>query len=544
MPRLVVENFDGIIPRTEPHQLGDNQAQVAQNAKLYASDLRPWRGTAQDILVTARTNALTIYKLYNYAGASTWLQFLNDVDVALSPTVDTGDVRFYYTGDGSPRKSNYALAQGTNPPHAYYEMGVPAPVAAPTLTLTVAGSGSNQTRAYVYTFVHAFGTLEEESAPSPPTTITANVIGSTVHLSLFDTPPAGNYNWTKIRIYRSVTGNSTASYQFVAEIPLATTTYDDTLTVAQLGEALSTLGWRPPPTDLTGIVNLGSASGVLAGFSGNTVCFSEPFFPHAWPLAYQIALPYKIVGVGAVGSSLVVATDRYPYIISGGVPGQMQVERVQLLEPCVSKKSIASYADGVVYASPNGLVTIGASARDVSTRALFHREEWQALVPSGIIGAIYDTRYIATFTTGPQAGTAYVLDPTDTPALSQVDMLTAKAVHVDSKTGSVWLINTAYTGIFQLDIDQVNLLTYTWRSKKWNMPIATSWSVCKVRGDYTTGAANIALYVDGALVTTITPTDDQPIRLPPFTAREFFFEVVGTRRIQQIQFATSVRELV
>lgn len=539
MPRLVVNQFDGIVPRTEAHELADNQAQVAQNVKLYAGELRPWDGTAQDVLVAALANVKTIYKLYNYAGGSQWLQYTNDVDIALSPLADTGDIRFYYTGDGSPRKSNYAMAAGSQ----YYEMGVPAPVAAPTLTLTTPGSGSDQTRAYVYTFVSLFGTVEEESAPSPAATITVPGVGSTVTASLFDSAPAGHYNVTKIRLYRSVTGSSTVSYQFVAEFPVATASYADSLTVAQLGAALDTLGWRPPPSDLTGIVNLGSGTGVLAGFSGNTVCFSEPFFPHAWPIAYQLTVPYKIVGLGVIGSSLVVMTTRYPFIISGGQPGAMSMERVPILEPCVAKKSIVSHEDGVVYASPNGLVTIGSGQRGVSTNNLYRRKEWQALQPANIVGAIYDQRYIGAFTAGPMAGKAIVLDPADRPALSQIVMSGPQAVHVDSVTGNVWFVDQNRTGIFQLDIASGLPLTYTWRSKLWYLPVETSWSVMKVRADYTAGTATLTAYMDGALVATITPTSDQIIRLPPFRGREFYFEITGTRNVREIKFATSVLEL-
>lgn len=540
MPRVLVNQFDGVVPRTEAHELADNQAQVAQNTKLYAGELRAWRGSTQDITAPAAiANVKTVYKLYDYANNSQWLQWTSDVDVALSPIVDNGDIRFYYTGDTAPRKSNYAMAAGAQ----FQDMGVPAPIAAPTLAYTTPGTGSNQTRAYIYTFVNAFGVVEEESAPSPPTQITIAGLGSTVTVSLFDTPPAGNHNWTKIRIYRSVTGNSTASFQFVAEIPVGTASYADSLTVAQLGAALDTVGWRPPPADMQGIVNLGSGTGVLAGFSGNTVCFSEPFFPHAWPLAYQLTVPYKIVGLGVIGSSLVVMTDRYPFIISGGAPGAMLSERVPILEPCVSKKSIISNEAGVIYASPNGLINLGSDTRGNVTEALFHREEWQALQPANLIGAVIGRRYVGAFNTGPMAGQAIVLDPSDKPAMCQVSMSGPKAVHVDSKSANVWFVNATGAGFFQLDIDQVNLLTYTWRSKRWYLPVETSWSVAKVRATYTTGAASIAIYADGALVGTINPASDAPIRLPAFRCREFFFEVTGTRSIQSIQFATSVREL-
>jgi len=50
------------------------------------------------------------------------------------------------------------------------------------------------------------------------------------------TAPAGNYAISFKRIYRSQqTASGAAIYEFVAEIPDANTTYNDTLTASQLG---------------------------------------------------------------------------------------------------------------------------------------------------------------------------------------------------------------------------------------------------------------------------------------------------------------------
>lgn len=539
MPKAFVSDFDGQVPRTEAHLLADNQAQVAQNTKLYNRALRPWTGTAQDVTVAALANVKTIYKLYDYVGNNLWLQWTTDVDVALSPQADTGDIRYYYTGSGIPKKSNYAMATGGQ----FQNMGVPAPVAAPSLTYSTVGSGSTQTRAYVYTFVNSFGTVKEESAPSPPATLDVAATGSTVTVSLFDAAPAGAYNVTAIRIYRSVTGATTASYDFVGEIPISTTTFVDNLTVAQLGEALPSLGWLPPPADMAGICNLGSGTGVLCGFSGNTVYFSEPFFPHAWPLAYALTVPYKIVGIGVFGTSVVVCTDRYPFIISGGVPGAMSVERVPILEPCVSKLSVAAVEDGVIYASPNGLITIGSQARGNTVRDLYHREEWEAMQPANLTGVVYGGRYVGAFTAGPMQGKAIVLDPSDRPALCTVDISGPRAVHVDSKNARLYFVDLNRTGIFQLDVDPNSLLSYTWRSKRWVLPCETSWSVGQLRGDFTAGTTTIKVYADHTLVATITPTNDGIFRLPPFRCREFEFELTGTRTIFSVGFGTSTSEL-
>ena len=535
MPTLRLSSFDGIVPRTSPTMLGENQATVANNVKLYARELRAWRSS---LLAETASAPTSIYKLYNMAGAHTWLKFANDVDVALSPINDNGEARFYYTGDGSPRKSTYAMVQSG---FDYYEIGVPAPVNPPSLTLSVTGTGTQQTRAYLFTNVAQFGSVYEESAPSPPETITLAPLNSTVTINGLGTAPAGDYNIVAQRIYRSVTGSSTSSYQFVAEVAVDGS-YADDLTTLELGSVLETLGWREPPDDLEGIVTLASGSGVLAGFSGNTVCFSEPFYPHAWPIAYQIAIPGKIVGLGVFGSSLVVTTDSYPYIINGGTPGSMSVERIPILEPCVSKKSIASDVEGVLYASPNGLIAIGPNGRGVATKNLYRREEWTALAPENMAGAVLDGRYY-----GISGGTAIVLDKGDIPALSTLDV-DATVMHVGRLDAKLYFVSSVDGDIYELEGDGTDYLTYEWRSKRWRLPQGVTFSALRVDADFAAledvdASLEVKLYGDGVLMQTFTPESLDPIRVLPFRSRELEIEIVGNITVRELTLATTVKEL-
>ena len=45
------------------------------------------------------------------------------------------------------------------------------------------------------------------------------------------------------------------------------------------------------------IINL--PNGMMVGFSGNNICFCEPFFPHAWPIRYRLTTNFDIVSLGA-----------------------------------------------------------------------------------------------------------------------------------------------------------------------------------------------------------------------------------------------------
>jgi hypothetical protein len=595
MSAVKVFAFDGLVPRLSPTLLGDNFAQVAENVKLYSRELRYWRGPLL-AYNTPGTNYKTIYRLYNPAGASAFLVWGTEVDVVPGPLADNSEGRIYFTGSGGPKKTNYALATtGSAPfPVTSYEMGVPKPAGAPAATVTTPGSGTAETRAYVFTYINTFGSVQEEGPPSDPVSVTVSPTGAVVTIDTFPALPGGSYNLTHRRIYRTVVGASTVSYQFVAEIAIGATSFADNLTTAQLGEVMSTLGWDPPPSDLAGLVAL--PGGALAGFSGNTVYFSEPYYPHAWPSAYAISLPVgRVVGLGVIGSSVAVMTDRVPYLIHGGVPGNMYTERVQLEEPCLSKSTIAMDEDGVIYASPNGLVMLASGARGLVTKNLFTSVEWQALNPGTMKAAVLQGRYFGLFPDVVPAK-AMILSRDDPPALSYIS-LSATAMHVDARNARLFYADSATGDIFSLDSDESNPLQFEWRSKRWQFPQAQTFSLLRVDAEfdqlvdasaYNQAAAEVAaanaaaygspllgafnetplnvfdlngstlrnpptfassrtvqvvIYGEGAVVANLNLSSMDPIRIPPFKVREMEIGIFGNIHVRSLALATTIEEL-
>jgi hypothetical protein len=517
MPYIKLEGFSGIAPRIGPTNLQPNQAQKARNLKLQSGELRPWRKPVLTYQPSG-SDTNTIYKLTNPStSASVWLEWSGDVNAVPGPIADTSEVRLYYTGDGAPKKTNWNLATtsgtGSKPfPNAYLQMGVPAPTVAPTLSAT-GGTAPTETRAYVYTYVSTFGSVKEESAPSPAATVTCNTSGSTVTVSAFGTAPttAAGYNITAIRIYRTIS----STYTYVGEVTVTPSTgaasgsfSDTTTTAALIGVTLPSLYYTPPPTGLSGLVAL--PNGVLAGFVGNQVWFSEPYLPHAWPSSYMMTVGAPIVGLGVFGQTLVVCTTNNPYLITGTTPGAMSQEKLPIPEPCVSKKSIASDQYGVLYASPNGVVSIGQGIADVITRPLMTRDEWANYAPTTIIGVIYQNMYIMFYNAG-ATRESLILTRADTPPLVSLDTA-AKAVFFESTTANVYVVDPTDNQIYQLDADTVNNLFYEWTSKKFVLPSPTNFAVMQVHADWsyissTAGynaqvqqiiAANQAIWASGA----------------------------------------------
>jgi hypothetical protein len=501
MAGLKLAAFAGISPRTGPALLQDNEAQKAVNTKLYSGELRSWN-TPGSLTPAApiRADALSIYKHTKTTGEDLWLSWATDVNVVPGPIYATGEYPIYYTGDGTPRKTNAALAQsGAGPyyPGDYLELGVPAPSFTPTVSAS-GGSGTPESRVYLVTYISLFGSIEEESAPSPVSAIVSVNPGGTVTVGgLGTTAPAGKYNITKKRIYRSVAGTSANVYLKVADVSIGTSSYADSLSATALGAVLPSTTWTTPPSDLQGIVAM--ANGILAGFRGNEVYFSEPFLPHAWPAEYALTVEFPVVGITALGESLVVATKGNPFIISGASPLSMSQSKLPLYEPCVSKRSIASDENGAMYASPNGIVKVAPGFAGIATRPLMTRDEWQVYLPGTMLGTVLDGRYYLFCDAGmPQGKGALILDRNESASPLTMTSLHTTAVHVEPTTARLFIADDGNVKAWSSDGN--SYLPYEWKSKLFILPRPLNFGAGQVEADFGNISLSSALAAQRAAI--------------------------------------------
>ena len=224
-----------------------------------------------------------------------------------------------------------------------------------SVTVSIARQSSLvETRAYVYTFVNAFG---EEGPPSPPLSldvpengaVTLTIPGASGVIDAY-TPI------TRIRLYRSATGSADTRFLFATEFATGSTVvYTDTLQAANLGEALSTTGYYPPPRYLTGLISL--PNGILAAFKGREVWVSEPYLPYAWNPDNIITTKDDVVALCAAAGGFYVVTKSHPYFVSGVTPDAMSQIKLDSVQAGVSKEAITNIGAMAVWASNDGLVT-------------------------------------------------------------------------------------------------------------------------------------------------------------------------------------------
>jgi hypothetical protein len=464
------------------------------------------------------------------------MTWATDVNVARGQIAGDTTERTYYTGDGVPKVTDATLCStgGTNYPNAAWTLGLPKPVASPIVTVTGTGSGLPESRIYVYTYVSAWG---EESQPCLASSAVNVLVGQTATLTGMSVAPTGAYNVATKRIYRSNSGTFGTRFQFVTEIPVATTTYADTLLGTALGELLLSDTWAMPPANLSGLIAL--PNGVMAGFAGNEVCFCEPYKPYAWPIKYKQATDFPIVAIGQYGGVLIVATTGTPYMLSGVDPSSMTMIKMELQQACVSKRSMVNMGNGVCYASPDGLVFATAGGAMLATKDHFTRDKWQELKPDSIHAYLLDGRYIGFYNTGTVSG-GFIFSPADgKDGLVRIDTY-ATAGYVDPVLDALYLMVGA--NIVRWDANATAKKTFTWKSKVFTTPKPCSMSCAQVKAAAYPVTVNV--YAGGVLKRAQTVTSDLPFRLPSgFLEHDWEIEVVGQNEIYALFLAESMAEL-
>lgn len=540
--------FSGEVRAIEPKLLPDTACTVSRNHKPGRGDLRPWRNPLAVATVPAGRN--TIYRMGRdtLSASNYWLSWTGVVNAVRGFSAADTSEQTFYTGDGAPKFTNNLSLDGTDPqdnPTSYRPLGLPAPSAAPN----VSGTNSNtatptiETYFYVYTYVNDFGW---ESAPSPVSaSVERDSLGTTT-ISNFQAPPSGNYNITGIRIYKTQTGSTATSFQFLADASIGTSSVQDTN--QDLGEAIGTTGWLPAPgvptggtaniTEpvLTGLTPMWS--GMMAGVSGNSVRVCEPYVPYAWPAANEVLPPdSKAVGVGVFGQSMVVLTTGRPLVVSGVTPDSLDQQPVEMPQGCVSARSIVSMGNGVAWASEDGLCWIGAGGARVATMGLMLREDWQALVPSSIIGKFYEGLYFGSYDDG-TGRKGFFLDPVNPTGIYFLDTgysamffdgLRDQLYVLDGTTVKAWDAGTSF-------------MTYRARSKIYTSPRPTNYGAAEVIAS--AYPVTFRLYADGVLKHTETVASRAPFRLPAgFLALDFQIELEGSSPVQAVAVASSIKEL-
>lgn len=531
---LRFSGFAGANLALHPLLLPDGVGVDSRNNKPGRGDLRPWGASSTTASVAAATK--TIYRMGRTAPSDTayWLAWSTDVDVARGFIAEDTAERTFWTGDGVPKWTDNSIGLGA-PPYPDSSgvrlLGVPQPNAAPTLTETVAGTGTDETRAYVITWVNDH---DEESMPKEAAATITTKPGSTIQVTRNATVPTGAYGLTKWRVYRTLADNEN-DYYYVGEATAATATLNDTGSVNTASPLLSET-WAMPPSNLVGLKALWN--GMMVGFVGKSLRFSEPFRPFAWPLGYELIIDDDIIGLGRWRQQLVVLTVGQPYLVTGSNPGSMSVQLIEMQQACVAKRGIVEFGHGVAWPSPDGLAYMGDAGARLLTAGVALREDWQLLVPSTFIAGSSEGLYVGSYNPG-SGRKSLVIDPLNPSVLNFCDTA-FDGCYRDAIDDAFFTVTSA--GAVQ-KWDAGSALTVSFESKTALSPKPTCFAFGQIIAD--SYPVTLDVWAQGVhVVSARSIADGKPFRMPSgFLADQWRIKVANDDAVQAVLLAHSSEEL-
>jgi len=378
-------------------------------------------------------------------------------------------------------------------------------------------------------------------------------------------------------------GNVTRTIGLIDDVDVSTLDGDTLLTSEDYDQ---------PDASMVGMTTIHGA--MIVGFFGNTLCFCEPGQPHAWPIKYRKQIDAPIVGIGAFGTTLVVVTEKTPWILTGNNPAAQSLARTDYILPCVSKKSIVNIGFGVVWASTGGLAVYSTTiGTDYITKNVHSWETWpQALTPSALVGEYYRGRYF-----GSDGTKTFIFERNDQVGghLIQTD-INFTAAHYVAATDAFYYVTGSTVHLW--NAPNAAPTTLDWKSKVFTTKDYLNFGAARVIADYTTpegeaaiaaeneaiAAANAAiiandldmmgalgdgdagelvfagsrlaplreaeftatfqLFVNKRLVYSATRSTDEPFRLPTgYRADTFEVRVATTARVRAIHMAETAAGL-
>lgn len=511
-------------------------------------------GLVDDASLSVGQVALIAGDTSNYFNGS--VKVLEEFSAAAPPDLKTVVVTISEgkttTTDKSPTGTNVTLRYAPN--HAIYRdrittTKVPVPNAKhmTAVNLEAADAKDTESRSYVCTFVSQWNGFTEESEPSPPTVVISVTPNTGVTLKGIPVPsgnlPAGDYI-TK-RIYRTATDGNATDYYFVAEVGRSQTSFIDDVPTEELKQELDSRGYSKPPADMHSLTAL--PNGMLLGASGKQLCASKAYLPHAWDPLSQITLPYPIVGIGHFDNTAVVLTYQNPHLVTGASPEYLSERELLLGQGCVAKRSIVSSAEGVIYASPDGLVLVGSSGVRMLTLPYFTKDEWRELNPTNMHSCLYNGKLFVFYRVDDENQGGFLLDPADPEGgLTFLDFY-ATATHPDALADYLFFV-LSDNMVYRFDADTSTPIPYLWRSGSAVFPLPVAFSAARVIAD---SYKNITLRVyyrnereEFRLWHEQRVRNKQPFRMPTGSAwREWQIEIEGTDAISGIDVAECVSDL-
>jgi hypothetical protein len=327
---------------------------------------------------------------------------------------------------------------------------------------TVEGTPTNtsiflkETRAYIFTYITSWG---EESAPSLPVTVDV-LPGQRVRLTnlMPPSPPAlDGRSWQSVRLYRTVVALSTVEFYTVEDVPWGTDEFvDDRATSRVVLNRVFDSSNDPLPDGFWGTRS--HPSGSLVAFKGNTVRFSVPYLPHAWPDEWRWGFPDEIVAVEVYGQNVFVMTESGFHTMFGARAPELGIVAYPYPMPCLSYGSVVNTPQGVFFMTQHGLAVASGGPPKDFTKGLISSDQWRRAFAREAFSCYDDGYYTAIF----DDGTGFRIDLEQGTGLSTLSYDRLYLPHTDRYTGVTF--GFADGVVHELNPPDGAPKTYMWQS--------------------------------------------------------------------------------
>lgn len=411
MGSMRITGFGGIRPRGSRTERGRGRAQIAHNAKL-------WRGTVDTfrepcVVATADVDIKSMHRKDNC-----WV--VSDNPCASFAEGDTNCPYLFSTGVADwPAWANVTDCDcNTIVTPEWIRLGLPeAPVpeiisyttsSAMIVEKGITRDRTRDARAWRYSYLDSEG---REGPLSPVSEVVDSHINGNAEIRIPADSFDASFDVAQIRLYRVVshTEDTLAMNDLNEAItpifePLHVADFDhiaggnyivlDDLPDEELGYAAMSNHYYAPPENLQGLISL--PDGVLVGFEGKNLWFSEPWDYHAWNC--NLNLDDCIKKVIYCDGQIYVLTDGHPYVVGSQSPDKScrccrPVVRQSLSFPILCPESATKLNNGVMWASHDGMVVMRGASVTVSTDRYIDRDEWASWRPETMRGTMYKGRY-------------------------------------------------------------------------------------------------------------------------------------------------------
>ena len=524
--KLSISQFAGEMPIVAEHLLPENYATETLNARMEGGSLIPIRDLAATSFTAA--NDVNSWSIYPFDKTKT-LTRADEANFVRSPLANDAWDRVYMAGSLAPPQVSFTNSGALST----VELGIKKP-ATPTVPTNWDDAQPPSPDyqivrcAYYVTNVTLRG---EESEPSDTTQIINRWDGASIPVSL---GASNDSNAIHRRLYRSEGGGV---FNFVGEYIAADNAAVDHTYSASLGAPCNSELFNVPPSNLSGLTMVGN--GFLAGFFGNTLCFCEPYYPHAWPIDYQYAFHDDIVGISVVGGAVIVTTTGNPWVVMGGHPSAMSQVRLDLRASNLSRAGLVDMGSYALYPSSEGLVMASASDVQVISSEIISRSQWLNLDPASFKAFRYRGQYLCFSSTG-----AFIFNlkhgifPLEVSGVATDQVLDG---HYQADEDVLYLLikhNDNTRSVFKFDSGTNKELS--WTSREFIMNSKSVLSAGRIDAD-----ASVIMTLTGDNYSfEKTTLNDKGFRLPPGKPKRMKLNIKCAGRVNTLTLASSMGELL